>query len=237
MTEAGPGWVGRRLWPRALVAVTVATALVAGGVFVWDRATGGYTTLSGDCGELLPRDLPDRLPGTDDFELRGGGAELEEDGVLQLVHCESAGAIDGGPATFSLQAVLYDPQEREGVRRMQAMVAEGQLEREADDFELEYSDPPMRAVEWRPLSVGDGGYATVSQVASEYTGVTMGADDEEDDGTEDTELWTSLEYSVANLRVSLFHQTTERVEPLDSLEALETLAEDLVERLPELAGD
>jgi hypothetical protein len=69
--------------------------------------------------------------------------------------------------------------------------------------------------------VGDGGYATVSR----------------GQGGEDPELWTSLEYSVANLRVSLFHQTDEPVEPQDSLEALEALAEELVERLPDLAGE
>lgn len=227
--EPASGRAGRRSWPRALVAVAAVTALLAGGVFVWGRTTDGYTSLVGDCEELLPGDLPDRLPGTGDFELRGGAADHEEDGVLQLVHCESVGAVDGGPTDFSLQAVLYDPREREGVRRMQAMVAEGQSEREADDFELEYSDPPMRAVEWRPLSVGDGGYATVSEVVRGGPGTAGDAGD--------AELWTSLEYSVANVRVSLFHQTTEPIEPLESLEALETLAEDLVERLPEPAGE
>ncbi|WP_017580831.1 hypothetical protein [Nocardiopsis valliformis] len=226
MTEAeqAPERERRRDRSRALPLIggaAAAAVLVAGGVFVWDRATDGYTSLTGDCEDLLPDDLPDRLPGTGDFDLRGGAADPGEDGVLQLVHCEAAVAVDGGPADFSLQAVLYDPEEREGVRRMQAMVAEGQLEREADDFELEYSDPPMRAVEWRSLPVGDGGYATVSRGQE----------------GEDPELWTSLEYSVANLRVSLFHQTAEPVEPLDSLEALEALAEELVERLPELAGE
>lgn len=226
MTEAeqAPARERRRGSPRVLPLIggtAAAAVLVAGGVVAWDRATEGYTSLTGDCEELLPGDLSDRLPGTGDFDLRGGPAYPGEDGLLQLVHCEAAVAVEGGPSGFSLQAVLYDPEEREGVRRMQAMVAEGRLAREAEDFELEYSDPPMRAVEWRSLSVGDGGYATVSRGRE----------------GEDPELWASLEYSVANVRVSLFHQTAEPVEPLDSLEALEALAEELVERLPDLAGE
>lgn len=208
------GRSGRRRWPLVLAGAGAGTVLVAGGLVVWDQITHDYTSLPGDCEELLPADVADRLPGTDAFELRGGRSEADEDGVLQLVHCEAAGAVSGDPVDFSLQAVLYDPEEREEVSRMQAMLAEGQLERESDDFELEYSDPPMQAVEWRSLAVGDGGYATASQPISEEEGRAA-------------ELWASLEYSVANVRVSLFHHTQGPVAPTDSLEALEGVAEDL----------
>ena len=222
MTEpTRPARLGRRRWPLVLAAAGTGTALVAGGLVVWDQASrDDHGSLPGDCAEILPADVADRLPGTDAFELRGGRAEADEDGVLQLVHCEAAGAVDGDPVEFSLQAVLYDPDEREAIRRMQAMLAEGQLERESDDFELEYSDPPMQAVEWRSLAVGDGGYATASQPISEEEGRAA-------------ELWASLEYSVANVRVSLFHHTQGPVAPLDSLEALEGVAEDLQLKPPE----
>ena len=226
MTEpTRPARLGRRRWPLVLAAAGTGTALVAGGLVVWDQASrDDHGSLPGDCAEILPADVADRLPGTDAFELRGGRSEADEDGVLQLVHCEAAGAVSGDPVDFSLQAVLYDPEEREEVSRMQAMLAEGQLERESDDFELEYSDPPMQAVEWRSLTVGDGGYATVSELVPQTTGADEGSD---------AELWSSLEYSVANVRVSLFHQAQGPVAPLDSLEALEGVAEDLLLKPPE----
>ena len=200
-------WRGRG---RVLLVPAVAgTALVLGGIYAWS-GYGGHDQdlLPADCADLLPDDLAERLPGSQRVELRGGATEAEEDGVLQVAHCEDVGENEGGPAHFSLQVVLYDPDDQEAVRRMRSMVDQGRRAREAEDFASEYSDPPMRAVEWRSLSVGDGGYSTASLPV----------------GEEPDELWSSLEYSLDNARVSLFHRTDASVDPAEGLDALESLA-------------
>ncbi|MBR8740385.1 hypothetical protein [Nocardiopsis sp. MG754419] len=210
----------RPLLSLGLLGAVVALAL--GGSYVWSEYThDDRAALPEDCAALLPEDPAAHLPGVESIALRGGLAETDEEGVLQVAHCEAADDVDGGPAHFSLQVVLYDPDDRDGVRRMQAMVAEGQSAREDDDFEMEYAEPPMRAVEWRSLSVGDGGYATASRPVAE---------DAPD------ELWASLEYSFANVRVSLFHRTEGPADPEEALDGLEALAVGVTERVPDPAG-
>lgn len=208
----------RRRLPFALAGVGAAAALVLGGLYVWSNDTRDEgVSLPRDCADLLPVDLAERLPGAGEIELGGRIRDtVEEEDVLKVAHCEAADDVDGDTAHFSLQVVLYDPAEEESVRRMRESIAQGRLAREDDDFESEYGDPPMRAVEWRSLSVGDGGYATAS-----------GPVDEE--GTD--ELWSSLEYSFDNARVSLFHRTDGPVDPVEDLDALEDLAVEVTERL------
>lgn len=208
----------RRRLPLALAGVGAVTALILGGLYVWSENTQEEgVALPEGCADLLPADLAERLPGADAIELSGEIVdETVEEDVLRVAHCEAADDVDGGTAHFSLQVVLYDPGEEESVRRMREMVAEGRLARAGDDFEMEYGDPPMRAVEWRSLSVGDGGYATASAPV----------DEERPD-----ELWSSLEYSFDNARVSLFHRTDGPVEPEEDLDVLEDLAVEVTERL------
>lgn len=215
--DRAPGRSRRRL-PFALAGVGVAAALVLGGLYVWsDHTRDEGVSLPRDCADLLPADLAERLPGADEIELRGEMLDtVEQEDVLRVAHCEAVDDVDADTAHFSLQVVLYDPAENESVRRMRESVAQGRLAREEDDFESEYGDPPMRAVEWRSLSVGDGGYATAS-----------GPVDEE----RTDRLWSSLEYSFDNARVSLFHRTDGRVEPEEDLDALEDLAIEVTERL------
>lgn len=211
------GASGRRRVRLVSVVAGMAVVLALGGVYAWS----GYgdderALLPTDCADLLPADLAERLPGSQRVELRGEVTEAEEEGVLQVAHCEDVGDVEDGPAHFSLQVVLYDPDHQEAVRRMRTMVADGRQARETEDFASEYSDPPMRAVEWRSLSVGDGGYATASQPV----------------GEEPDELWSSLEYSFDNARVSLFHRTDGSVDPAQGLDTLESLATEITERVP-----
>lgn len=208
----------RRRLPFALAGVGVVAALVLAGLYLWsDDTRDEGVSLPQDCAGLLPADLAERLPGAEEIELRGEIRDTAgEEGVLEVAHCEAADDVDGDTAHFSLQVVLYDPAEEESVRRMRESVAQGRLAREDDDFESEYGDPPMRAVEWRSLSVGDGGYATASAPV----------DEEQAD-----ELWSSLEYSFDNARVSLFHRTDGPVDPVEDLDALEGLAVEVTERL------
>lgn len=212
---------GRRV-RLVLTAIGAATVLALGGLYVWtEYVDDDHALLPGDCADLLPADLAARLPGSERVEVRGGTVEAEEEGVLQVAHCEALGDTDGDPAHFSLQAVLYDPHDHARVDRMREMVDEGRQAREVEDFEAEYSDPPMRAVEWRSLSVGDGGYATASLPVEE--------------AGEPGELWSSLEYSLGNVRVSLFHRTGDSVVPTEGLDALESLAAEVEERLTDPA--
>lgn len=212
---------GRRV-RLVLIAIGAATALALGGFHVrTEYVDDDHVLLPEGCADLLPTDLAERLPGSGRVQVRGGTVEAEEEGVLQVAHCEAVGGADGDPAHFSLQVVLYDPNDHERVDRMREMVDEGRRAREARDFEAEYSDPPMRAVEWRSLSVGDGGYATASLPVEEGGG--------------SGELWSSLEYSLDNVRVSLFHRTEDSVDPTEGLDALESLAVEVGERLADPA--
>ena len=212
----------RRRVRLGLTAIGVATALALGGFYVWTEYVDDRAPVPGDCADLLPTDLATRFPGSEGVEVGGGTVETEQEGVLQVVHCEAVGDSDEDPDHFSLQVVAYDPEDPERVDRMREMVDQGRRAREEEGFEAEYSDPPMRAVEWRSLSVGDGGYATVSLPVEE--------------GEVPGRMWSSLEYSLGSVRVSLFHRTEDSLAPVEVLDTLESLAVEVSERLPDPDG-
>lgn len=163
-----PGHPGRPGPPRrsrrgllvggAAAAVLLAVSL---GVVVWNIADGRPYAELPDCGRLLPAEVVDSVPGTESPRAEGEYTTVEEDelgyldeeGLLGYLSC-SVGNADGYPVHVLVS--LFDYEDGgETVERLH-----GDLEDELRDREAGHHAEEA-VLDWRPVSVGDTGYAVL----------------------------------------------------------------------------
>ncbi|MEV6818295.1 hypothetical protein AB0M72_06020 [Nocardiopsis dassonvillei] len=164
-----PGHPGRPGPPRrprrgllvggAAAAVLLAVSL---GVVVWNIADGRpYAELPG-CGRLLPAELVDSVPGAGSLRAEGEYTAVEEDelgypaeeGLLGYLSC-SVGNVDGYPVHVIVSLFDYEDGGETAER------LHGDLENELRDREAGHHAEEAEVLDWRPVSVGDTGYAVL----------------------------------------------------------------------------
>ncbi|WP_231972192.1 hypothetical protein [Nocardiopsis alborubida] len=161
----------------AAAAVLLAVSL---GVVVWNIADGRpYAELPG-CGRLLPAEVVDAVPGTDNPRAEGEFTSVEEgdsgylaeEGVLGYLSC-SVGNVDGYPLHVIVSLFEYED-GGEVVEELHGELEDELRDREEGHHEEEQGEGAA-VLDWRPVSAGDNGYAVLFEDGEYTDGSVYGA--------------------------------------------------------------